>query len=274
MIQDRLLSSEPTPEGCGATEKGTMMPERLPATDDSSLLERAYAALRLALLRGKFLPGETLSLRGLAASLGTSPMPVRSAVQRLIAEGALVQTASRAIKVAPFTYEICRDLVRIRMEIEGFAAERACMSKVPDLVERLVAYNQSMIEAAQNHDVDAALAANYSFHFGIYEAAGLPQLLGIISNLWLRAGPYLAAVQRQPRAAEILSTSSYKIQDRVIEAIRTRNRKAARFSLALDIRFAFAWFLKNYDFSEDRLGGLISHRRNGEDDSSGLFSSP
>jgi DNA-binding GntR family transcriptional regulator len=241
------------------------MPERLPATDDSSLLERVYATLRLALLRGRFLPGETLSLRSLAASLGTSPMPVRAAVQRLIAERALVQTAGRAIKVAPFTYDICKELVQIRMEVEGFAAERACMSKEPGLVERLAAHNQSMIEAAQNHDVEAALAANYSFHFGVYEAAGLPQLLGIISNLWLRAGPYLAAVQRQPRAAEILSTNSYNIQGRVIEAIQTRNRKAARFSLALDIRFAFVWFLKNYDFSEDRLGGLMTHRGDGVD---------
>jgi len=248
------------------------MSERLPATDDSSLLERVYATLRLALLRGKFLPGETLSLRSLATSLGTSPMPVRAAVQRLIAERALVQTA-RTIKVAPFTYENCKELMRIRMELEGFAAERACMSKDPGLVGRLVAYNQSMIEAAQNNDVDAALAANHSFHFGVYEAAELPQLLAIISNLWLRVGPYLAAVQRQPRAAEILSTSSYKIQNRVIEAIRTRNRKAARFSLALDIRFAFVWFLKNYDFSEDKLGGLITHRRDEVDGSSELVSS-
>jgi len=247
------------------------MPERLIATDESSLSDKVYASLRLALLRGKFLPDETLSLRILAASLGTSPMPVRVAVQRLIAEKALVQTASRAIKVAPFTYETFKDLMRIRMELEGFAAERACMCKEPGLVERLRTYNQSMLEAAQNYDVEAALAANYSFHFGVYEAAGLPQLTEMISNLWLRAGPYLAAVQRQPRASEILSTNSYKIQDRVIEAIRTRNRKAARFALAMDLRFAFAWFLKNYDFSDNRLGGPIINRRDAADNHSPNF---
>ncbi len=187
------------------------MPERLLVLDDFSLSDRVYAALRLALLTGKFLPGETLSLRSLATSLGTSPMPVRGAVQRLLAEKALVQTASRAIMVAPFTYESFKGLMRIRMELEGFAAERACMSKDPGLVERLKAFNQSMLEAARNHDVEAALAANYSFHFGVYEAAGIPQLTEMISNLWLRVGPYLAAVQRQPRASEILSTNSYKI---------------------------------------------------------------
>lgn len=233
------------------------MPESSPAPDNSSLSDRVYAALRLALLSGKFMPGETLSLRTLAASLGTSPMPVRAAVQRLIAEKALVQTASRAIMVAPFTYENFKGLMRIRMELEGFAAERACMSKDPGLVDRLRASNQSMLEAAQNHDVEAALAANYAFHFGVYEAGGLPQLTEMIRNLWLRAGPYLAAVQRQPGASEILSTNSFKIQDRVIEAIRTGNRKAARFNLAMDLRFAFAWFAKNYDFSDNRLGGPI-----------------
>jgi DNA-binding GntR family transcriptional regulator len=186
---------------------------------------------------------------------------VCSAEQRLIAEKAIDQTASRAIMVAPFTYESFKGLMRIRMELEGFAAERACMSKDPGLVERLRAFNQSMLEAAKNHDVEAALAANYSFHFGVYEAGGLPQLTEMITNLWLRAGPYLAAVQRQPQASEILSTNSFKIQDRVIEAIRTRNRKAARFSLAMDLRFAFAWFAKNYDFSDNRLGGPVSRAK-------------
>ena len=56
-----------------------------------NLQEQLYQNLRAALLAGTFKPGERLKIRDLAAAWGTSPMPVRAALQRLVAEGALEQ---------------------------------------------------------------------------------------------------------------------------------------------------------------------------------------
>lgn len=69
-----------------------------------------------------FAPGQSLTIRGLADSLGTSSMPVRESLQRLVAEHALVQMPNRTFKVTPFTPEMFRELVRVRMTVEGFAA--------------------------------------------------------------------------------------------------------------------------------------------------------
>ncbi|WP_236858272.1 GntR family transcriptional regulator [Cereibacter sphaeroides] len=41
---------------------------------------QVYNRLREALFTGKLLPGESLTIRNLAAMLGTSPMPVREAL--------------------------------------------------------------------------------------------------------------------------------------------------------------------------------------------------
>ena len=60
-----------------------------------TLNELAYARLKHALLSGRIEPGASLALRELAAQLGTSVMPVREAVTRLSAEGALAATISR-----------------------------------------------------------------------------------------------------------------------------------------------------------------------------------
>ena len=53
-----------------------------------NLQEQLYQNIRAALLEGRFQPGERLKIRDLAAEWGTSPMPVRGALQRLVAEGA------------------------------------------------------------------------------------------------------------------------------------------------------------------------------------------
>ena len=52
-----------------------------------SVQDRVYAELRHWLMVGRFLPGETITLRNLAAELEVSPMPVRAALRHLIAEG-------------------------------------------------------------------------------------------------------------------------------------------------------------------------------------------
>src|SRR5271169_1570774 len=66
-----------------------------PARD--TLQQRVYHALARGLMGGMFTPGEAVSLRTLAARLGTSAMPVREAVSRLIAERALVMLPNRSV---------------------------------------------------------------------------------------------------------------------------------------------------------------------------------
>ena len=82
-------------------DKITKSQRTLAPIDVTTVQERVYQSLRLGLLRGEFLPGEQVSIRGLAEVLGTSAMPVREAVARLIAERAIEQTGPRTLRVAP-----------------------------------------------------------------------------------------------------------------------------------------------------------------------------
>jgi len=74
-------------------QRGRRLPLAAPSTPGrarDTLRLRVYGALARGLMGGMFTPGEAVSLRTLAARLGTSAMPVREAVSRLIAERALV----------------------------------------------------------------------------------------------------------------------------------------------------------------------------------------
>ena len=73
-------------EGRAGDDRGDAEPPRLARITHATLYEKVYEELRNALMSGRFLPGEPLTIRGVAEALGTSIMPVREALRRLAAE--------------------------------------------------------------------------------------------------------------------------------------------------------------------------------------------
>jgi DNA-binding GntR family transcriptional regulator len=203
----------------------------------TTVQERVYQSLRLGLLKGEFLPGEQVSIRGLAEALGTSAMPVRDAVARLIAERAIEQSGPRMLRIAPYLASDHENYIRVRMQLEGYAAERAATApRNPDLIKALKHHNEGIAEALEAKDLDAALAGNQAFHFELYRAGGYPQLLDIISTLWLRTGPIVASARRDQALFERIFTHGVRIHNDAIDAVAQRDRAAARHAINLDIR--------------------------------------
>ena len=75
-----------------------------------NLQEQLYQKIREGLLAGRFQPGERLKIRDLAAEWGTSPMPVRAALQRLVAEGALEGEPQRSFEERRAKHSALRDV--------------------------------------------------------------------------------------------------------------------------------------------------------------------
>ncbi|NVO15785.1 MAG: GntR family transcriptional regulator [Rhodoplanes sp.] len=222
----------------------------LPSIDVSTLQERVYQSLRLAFLRGHFQPGDQISIRKLADALGTSPMPVREALKRLMAEKAVEQSSNRQIRVAPFNSQVHQEFVRIRMQLEGYAAERAVRLRDAGLVAKLADINQQMLAAAKAGQIDAALTGNHSFHFEIYRTTGYSQLVDILESLWMRTGPFLATIHQKPAHAVRFFENGHRFHARVIEAIKAQDVKAARRAIALDIRTGTMFLSKIYEPKE------------------------
>ena len=78
------------------------------AVEDAPVLHASiYEELRRRLVTGKIVPGVGLSTRGLAAELGVSQMPVRDALSRLAADGAVEIRSKRKIIVPPMNDCLC-----------------------------------------------------------------------------------------------------------------------------------------------------------------------
>jgi DNA-binding GntR family transcriptional regulator len=223
------------------------MDDRVRQIDVSTLQERVYQELRNALFQGRFLPGDAVTIRSLAKALGTSPMPVREAMQRLVAEQALIQLPNRTIRVPALTLKALYEVMRIRTVVEGYAAERAAQRRNPALVKHLRAVNANFAAAVKAEDAAAMLGLNQQFHFAVYKGGEAEELLKIIESLWLRFGPIIALERRIPGSIAMFKRG-VTAHERIIDAIEQRNSRAARFAMALDIRAAAAWLRHNHDF--------------------------
>ncbi|MBX9459624.1 MAG: GntR family transcriptional regulator [Rhizobium sp.] len=203
--------------------------------DSATIQTQVYQRLREALFTGMFAPGQSLTIRGLADSLGTSPMPVRESLQRLVAEHALVQMPNRTFRVTPFSPEMFRELVRVRMTVEGFAAAEAARRATPKQTARLTELNAGMSAALDEYVPSQVMTSNRDFHFALYEMTEMPQLLDIINGLWLRAGPYLMNAHKSLQEPRSFFRSGVRFHLRVIDACAARDPKRAARALACDI---------------------------------------
>jgi DNA-binding GntR family transcriptional regulator len=204
-----------------------------PQRPKGSVQDRVYGELRRWLMVGRFLPGESITLRNLAAELGVSPMPVRAALRHLIAEGGFEMLPNRAVRVPRMTRERLRELLAVRRELEGMATAQACRNMTQAQYREIEKLNASLMRALDAGNSAQILALNQRFHFTIYAIARSWVLLPMIETLWLRAGPFMHLAQSSPGAHW-----DGRHHAELVRALRRRDARAAQRAIERDINTA------------------------------------
>src|SRR5512136_1413454 len=109
-----------------------------------TLRQEVYDQLRDKIISAEILPGETVSLRGLAAKFGVSLMPVREALWQLESEKIIVIESNKRIHVNTLTAKEMEEALRLRVLLETMAAEMACDLRPEDEIPRLKQLLESM----------------------------------------------------------------------------------------------------------------------------------
>lgn len=156
--------------------------------------EVTYARLRDMILFGVLEPGQPVTIQGLISDLGVGMTPVREAIRRLAAEGALLPQGNRRVTVPRLTPGLLDQVAFARLTIEPRLAELAAASMTPRLIARLEALDEKVDFAIQSGNIPAYLEGNHAFHFALYEASGAAVLVDMARSLWLRFGPSLRVV--------------------------------------------------------------------------------
>src|SRR5690554_5270590 len=186
----------------------------------TTLQDQIYDELRYALMRGQFRPGEVLTIRALASALGTSIVPVRDALQRLMAERALEVQPNRSAQVPLMDRAEFDELTQIRIALEGLAVDMAATQLRDTDLKQIEELNAQMDAAVLKGDAAEILERNMAFHFTIYRVAAGSLLFGIIESLWMRIGPLLVVPLRHLASKDTVFSSAIDHHQEVIDALR------------------------------------------------------
>lgn len=189
-----------------------------------------YQELRRRLFTGKITPGLGLSTRMLAAELNVSQMPVRDALSRLSAEGAIEIRSKRRIQVPPMTAARFNDLLQCRLLLEPRAARDALPFIDSARLDALKKIDAQLDAALSAGNVAAYMENNFAFHFTMYRATGRKTITQLIETLWLQFGPYMRVVYGR------VGTASLEDQHALaIKAIENKDADALERAIASDI---------------------------------------
>ena len=199
--------------------------------DAVTITQWVYDTLRNAVLHGQIPPGRALTIRELAKLMDVSTMPVREALKRLVAEGALAFLENRRIMVPHMTAMRFSELIEARIALETHAAVRALPYLNEADLEHMNRIDQAINQAESEANPEAVTRLNQAFHHHLYTANPHQVSMPLIERLWLQLAPFMCLA-----ANHLHDYYQVDRHQEALTAIRQQNPVALQLAIAADIR--------------------------------------
>ena len=135
---------------------------------DPSLTDKAYSAIKSAIMSNELTPGTVLAEENLASQLGISRTPLRAALQRLQHEEIVMQNGKNMV-VAEVTERDVRDISVVPLAIRLLAQNGGITAKHLD---RLYLCGEKQLNALRSGDSEAFLDQDALFHVSLAQLTG------------------------------------------------------------------------------------------------------
>ncbi len=192
--------------------------------------EQVYRRLRGDIMNGTMEPGMALTLRGVARDFGFSITPVREAVRRLCAEGALSLSPSGRVTTPELTNDRIEELAALRALLEPELASRALPRAHTVLIDRMEALNDTIDQMIIRQDAAGYVRLNLEFHRSLYLRAQAPAMLAMVETVWLQSGPTMRQLysRKQRQSASINHR-------KILAALRAGDEPSLRLAMRQDV---------------------------------------
>jgi DNA-binding GntR family transcriptional regulator len=184
-------------------------------------------ALREAILRGEYTPGERLVEAQLIDRFQASRFNVRAALQELAAEGLVEVQRNRGAHVRKVSMTEAVEITEVRMVVEGLVAARAAERVQPAQATELDEIGVLMRRAVEAGEYRRYSDLNQRLHALIRQVAGHQTADRIVETLrgqLVRHQFMLSLLPGRPQ-------TSLPQHERIIAAIRDRDPKAAETAM-------------------------------------------
>jgi len=186
------------------------------------------ASVRAMIVDGRLAPGERINEVRLSEALGVSRTPLREALSRLAAEGALSSTPAIGYAVRPLTAEEFEQLYDIRPLLDPEALRLAGLPPRASIV-RLEALNRRFVAA---RDGETATRLDDDWHLELIAACPNRVLVEFIQTVMRRTRRYeVALLREQPNLVRAAGDHG-----RILEALKARDLQAACAALKANLQ--------------------------------------
>lgn len=156
----------------------------------TSLGEQVFETLREWIITGHLPPGYALRIRELAQMVGTSVMPVRLAVRRLVESGLAVQEPYKGATVRGLGLGELDHAYDVRMLLEPHSAYLGASTAPEHLADQMTALITQLHQAVRAGDARGALHLDEQTLCLLYRAGGNQIMTNVIRGLWDQCQPY------------------------------------------------------------------------------------
>lgn len=184
-------------------------------------------ALTLAVMQGRFQPGDRIVESQVARELSVSQTTVREALRELESTGLVVYQINRGCIVRKLSRQDTIEMYDMRALLEGRAAQEAVTRLGADDLDALDELVADMIDQAEAGNATEMSHLDVRFHQTIVEAAGSK----LLTRLWLGINP---ALWTHLAIVGILGLPATTIAERhrpVVEALRSKSPSSAQMAL-------------------------------------------
>lgn len=143
--------------------------------------------LRQAILRGKLVPGQKISLDQLREEHGVSLSPLREAISRLMSSGLVEMEDQRGTRIAPVSVANLSEIIELRASLESRALRASVLAADIDWESRVLGALHKL-RRVEPTPGGTQLPAGYEpamrdFHAALTVHSGMPILLDFCASL-------------------------------------------------------------------------------------------
>jgi GntR family transcriptional regulator, rspAB operon transcriptional repressor len=198
-----------------------------------TLVDRAYRLIKHGILHGEFPEGAFLTESAILSRYKVGRTPFREACNRLHNEQLLEVVPRRGYFVPELSFREVRDLLELRIVLEGVAAELATLRAEPPELAALEHHYKDALRAARSaNGLDALIEANQKFHLQIARMTHNREFEALLRGILERSTRlvYLAA-----SGSKEVPTDIETLLKPILDAIKNKNAAAAHDAVIADI---------------------------------------
>jgi DNA-binding GntR family transcriptional regulator len=192
---------------------------RIIAIDRTNISDTVAATLRAMIVEGRLAAGARINEVRLADELGVSRTPLREALSRLVAEGALFSKPRIGFFVRGLSLEEFRQIYPIRALLDPEALRLAGIPS-PARLDRLLKMNRRL---GASRSVEQAIARDNEFHLELVAECPNRVLIDLIRQFMERTTRYEIALMRE----QINVKHTVGTHGRILAALRSRDLPGA-----------------------------------------------